>query len=147
MYRYFNANPLGRKVNDCTVRAISLATGKSWDFIYKILSEFARKEAVMMDNIKYIDKFLDSNFLKVYSHNSGYKMTVDEAAKEFNRGVYLITMQNHITCCIDGTIYDILSICKYNIGSYAESLYYIDLALEKVDLNKDSSLTSQDGLI
>ena len=106
MYRYFNANPLGRKVNDCTVRAISLATGKSWDFIYKILSEFARKEAVMMDNIKYIDKFLDSNFLKVYSHNSGYKMTVDEAAKEFNRGVYLITMQNHITCCIDGVIYD-----------------------------------------
>lgn len=109
MYRYFNANPLGRKVNDCTVRAISLATGKSWDFIYKILSEFARKEAVMMDNIKYIDKFLDSNFLKVYSHNSGYKMTVDEAAKEFNRGVYLITMQNHITCCIDGTTYDIFN--------------------------------------
>lgn len=109
MYRYFNANPLGRKVNDCTVRAISLATGKSWDFIYKILSEFARKEAVMMDNIKYIDKFLDSNFLKVYSHNSGYKMTVDEAAKEFNRGVYLITMQNHITCCIDGIIYDIFN--------------------------------------
>lgn len=109
MYRYFNANPLGRKVNDCTVRAISLATGKSWDFIYKVLSEFARKEAVMMDNIKYIDKFLDSNFLKVYSHNSGYKMTVDEAAKNFNRGVYLITMQNHITCCIDGTIYDIFN--------------------------------------
>ena len=38
MWEYYNANPLGRKVNDCTVRAISLATEKSWDETYKILS-------------------------------------------------------------------------------------------------------------
>ncbi len=32
--------------------------------------------------------------------------------------------------CYDGTIYDILSICKYNLGKIAEALYYLDIALK-----------------
>ena len=32
--------------------------------------------------------------------------------------------------CYDGTVYDYLSICKYNLGMYAESLYYLDIALK-----------------
>ena len=32
--------------------------------------------------------------------------------------------------CYNGTIYDILSICKYNLGKIAEGLYYLDIALE-----------------
>ena len=42
MFKYYNANPLGRKVDDCTVRAISLATNTSWDETYIQLSEYAR---------------------------------------------------------------------------------------------------------
>jgi hypothetical protein len=34
MFKYYNANPLGRHVSDCSVRAISLATGRSWDETY-----------------------------------------------------------------------------------------------------------------
>jgi len=34
MFKYYNANPFGRLVNDCTVRAISLATNQSWDKTY-----------------------------------------------------------------------------------------------------------------
>lgn len=30
-FSYFNPNPAGQKVGDCTVRAIAKATGKSWD--------------------------------------------------------------------------------------------------------------------
>lgn len=33
--------------------------------------------------------------------------------------------------CYDGTIYDIISICKYNTGKIAEAIYYVDLALKK----------------
>jgi hypothetical protein len=33
-FSYFNPNPAGLKVGDCTVRAIAKATGKSWDEIY-----------------------------------------------------------------------------------------------------------------
>ena len=30
----YNANPLDRRGNDCTIRAISLFTGKTWDEVY-----------------------------------------------------------------------------------------------------------------
>ena len=33
--------------------------------------------------------------------------------------------------CYDSTVYDILSICKFNVGNITESLYYVDKALEK----------------
>ena len=33
-FSYFNPNPTGQKVGDCTVRAIAKATGKSWDDVY-----------------------------------------------------------------------------------------------------------------
>ena len=42
MFIYYNANPRGRRVNDCTVRAISLATKSSWDETYEKLSDFAQ---------------------------------------------------------------------------------------------------------
>ena len=106
MYRYYNANPLGRKVNDCTVRAIALATNESWDSTYNYLSDYAQQEAVMMDNVIYIDKFLDKNFEKIHTNAKGYNMTVDDVSKRWYKGTYLITMKNHITCCIDGVIYD-----------------------------------------
>ena len=106
MFRYYNANPLGRKINDCTVRAIALATDESWDSIYNFLSDFAQQEAVMMDDVNYIDKFLDKNFIKIYTNTNGYNMTVDDVARRWYKGTYLITMKNHITCCIDGVIYD-----------------------------------------
>ena len=106
MYRYYNANPLGRKVNDCTVRAIALATNESWDSTYNYLSDYAQQEAVMMDNVVYIDKFLDKNFKKIYTNAKGYNMTVDDVSKRWYKGTYLITMKDHITCCIDGVIYD-----------------------------------------
>ena len=33
-FSYFNPNPAGRQVGDCTVRAISKSTGQSWDETY-----------------------------------------------------------------------------------------------------------------
>lgn len=34
MYKYFNPNPCGKNVSDCTVRAICKATGKDWGEVY-----------------------------------------------------------------------------------------------------------------
>ena len=38
--------------------------------------------------------------------------------------------------CYDSTIYDILSICKFNTGKIAEAIYYVELALQKNPNNK-----------
>lgn len=106
MFCFYNANPLGRHVNDCTVRAISRATGRSWDRTYYELSNFARELAVMPDNIFYIDAYLSEYFEKVYSCRQNDKITVGDYVKHHPYGTYLITMSGHITCAEDGVIYD-----------------------------------------
>ena len=102
MYKYHNANARGNFVNDCVVRAISVAQGKSWDETYEELSDIAQRNGIILDDVNFIDPLLDSRDERV-CFNEKY---VGEFAEEHPRGTYLITMNGHITCCIDGVIYD-----------------------------------------
>ena len=106
MYKYYNANPRGRHVNDCTVRAISLATGRSWEETYARLSKFACSQCTMPDDVKYIDNFLEKHFTKVCGCKNNIKITVGEFVSIHPTGSYLITMRGHITCVRNGVIYD-----------------------------------------
>lgn len=106
MYQFYNANPLGRFVNDCTVRAISLASGETWDNTYRRLSHFACLRGIMPDDVKYIDEYLEDHFDKIYSYKENNRITVNDFVQDHPRGTYLITMRGHITCVIDGVIYD-----------------------------------------
>lgn len=36
---YFNPNPMKHEVGDCSVRACCVATGKSWDEVYRALCD------------------------------------------------------------------------------------------------------------
>ena len=101
-YRFYNANVLGKYENDCTVRAISFATGKSWDETYERLSDIAQYEGTMMD---------DRNFIRNYLNNKYQRLpikadTVGEIAAEYPDNILLITMNGHITCSKYGVIYD-----------------------------------------
>lgn len=106
MFRYYNANPCGRHVNDCTVRAVSLASNCSWDEAYQRLSYFARVQCIMPDDVKYIDGYLDKNFESIYVCKKNREITVGDFVENSPYGTYLITMNGHITCAIDGVIYD-----------------------------------------
>lgn len=105
-FRYYNANPLNRNVNDCTVRAISLATNRSWDNTYDRLSEYAQTQGIMPSEVNYIDEFLEDNYNKVYSNRYSQRITVKDFLSNNPYGTFLITMKGHITCAIDGCIYD-----------------------------------------
>ena len=104
MFRYYNANPLGRHVNDCTVRAISLATNKSWDESFEELSRFAQAEAITFSEVEFINEYLS----KLYPRwCQDQKINRLKDFLELNlKGRYLITMSGHITCVIDGVCYD-----------------------------------------
>lgn len=115
MFTYHNANPRGRRANDCTVRAISLATGRTWDATYEELSKFAQAQAIMPDEVGYIDEYLERKFKKVFCQNCKNKKTVSDIVNMFPHGIYLITMRGHITCCIDGIIYDTFDPSSYYV--------------------------------
>lgn len=104
MFKYYNANPLGRKVDDCTVRAISLATNTSWDETYIQLSEYARLQGITFSEIVFINDYL-SELYERYCYDKNIE-TVSDFLKLKKPGRWLITMSGHITCVIDGIIYD-----------------------------------------
>lgn len=101
-YKFYNANVRGNFVNDCTIRAISLAEGKSWNETYEELSDLAQYNGIILDDVRFIEPFLDSR----YERQCFDEKYVGEFVEEHPRGVYLITMNGHITCCVDGVIYD-----------------------------------------
>ncbi|MDO5151489.1 MAG: hypothetical protein Q4D76_19220 [Oscillospiraceae bacterium] len=101
-YKFYNANSKGNFVNDCTIRAISLAEGKSWQQTYDELSRIAGRNGIILDDVNFIEPLLDSRYKRVRETGS----TVGEFIKQHPYGTYLITMKGHITCCVDGTIFD-----------------------------------------
>lgn len=101
-YKYFNANTRGNFVNDCTIRAISLAEGKSWQETYDELSYIAGQNGIILDDVNFIKPFLDSRYYRIRFD----EVLVGDFAKNHHSGIYLITMNGHITCCVDGTIFD-----------------------------------------
>lgn len=105
MYKYYNANKLGKFVNDCSIRAISLAEGTSWDYTYDKMSELAQREGTMMDDSLFIKKYLDERYKRGPIIPQTVQ-TVGEIAGEYPDKVLLIGMDGHITCSVYGIIFD-----------------------------------------
>lgn len=102
MFRFYNANAKNLFVDDCTIRAISLAEDMTWNQTYEKLSRLARKRGMMMDSAKFIEDYLDDHYERVKTHSE----SVGQFVEEHPVGVYLITMPNHISIAIDGYLYD-----------------------------------------
>ena len=106
MWKYYNCNPLHREVNDCVVRAISLAESKSWDYTYQELSKLAQYDATLLDDSLFVEKYLNSKYPTICYKCDGRRMTVAEFLKQNSQGIYLISIRGHITCAIDGIVQD-----------------------------------------
>lgn len=102
MYKFYNANTKGNFVNDCVVRAISVAECKTWDETYEELSSIAKQEGVLLDDVDFVEDYLDDK----YKRACHYSKTVGEFMVEHNDGTFLITMPGHITVIINGILYD-----------------------------------------
>lgn len=102
MFKFYNNNALGLFENDCTVRAISTATGSTWDDTYEHLSNTARLKGTMMDDKDFIIDYLDERYDRIYN----IPQTVGNVAGMYPDHILLITMNGHITCSKYGVIYD-----------------------------------------
>lgn len=101
MYKFYNANALGKFENDCVIRALSCATNKSWDYVYDYLSDIAQYEGTMMDDRDFVRRYLTNKYKKIKVNG-----LVGEVSALYPDNVLLITMNGHITCSKYGVIYD-----------------------------------------
>ena len=91
---YYNANTFGHNIEDCAIRAISVAEGISWDQAYKKLSDYARERGLMISDVDSIEEYLDDNYNRVCFEDT----TVGEFAYNHPYGTYLVTMPRSYCC-------------------------------------------------
>lgn len=102
MYKFYNANALNKYEDDCVIRAISCATGRSWDYVYDYLSDIAQYEGTLFDKREFVRNYLDRTYQRLYGVNG----SVGYVSSQFPNNTLLITMKGHIACSKNGVIYD-----------------------------------------
>ena len=103
MYQYYNANANNNFVNDCVIRAISVAENKSWSQTYDVLSKIAKRNGILLDDVDFVEPLLDYRYDRVKTYP---KETVGEFSEQHKIGTFLITMPGHITVLKEGIVYD-----------------------------------------
>ena len=107
MWQYINKNPQGRSVGDCTVRAISTATGNGWMETYLDLCLFGLLMADMPSA---------NSVTTAYLRNKGFRRrtipddcpdcyTIADFCRDHPKGTYIIGTGSHLTTVIDGDFY------------------------------------------
>ena len=108
MYVPFNPNPKRNHVGDCTVRAISKATGESWDKTYSALSAqgYAMADMPSANHVwgAYLRK---KGFVQhVLPDTCPDCYTVADFARDHPRGMYILALSGHVVAVNDGDYFD-----------------------------------------
>lgn len=102
MYDYYNANPLGLFTDDCVIRALSCALGKSWDSVYDELSDEAQAKGTLLDKKDFVRGYLDAHFKRI--EYPPYK--VYQVAQKYKNRVVICALYNHLVCVKFGRVLD-----------------------------------------
>lgn len=107
-FSYSNPNPKDKKVGDCTIRAISLATNKPWEDVYLELC---------IEGYIICDMPSSNDVWGSYLINKGWKYhrlqdscpfcyTLNDFCKDYPKGTYIVATGSHVICVKDGIYYD-----------------------------------------
>lgn len=104
MYRKFNINPLHRRADDCTVRAIATVLDKSWEEVYADLC---------LEGLRYYDMPSANHVWGSYLKKNGFRRhiipdscpqcyTVEDFARDNPKGRYILALSGHVVPIING---------------------------------------------
>ena len=107
-YSYFNPNPVGRRVGDCAIRAISKALSVDWQTAYAmvtsngfIMGDMPSSDAVWGATLR------QNGFRKaVIPDTCPECYTAGEFAYDHPQGVYVLGFGGHVATIVDGKIFD-----------------------------------------
>lgn len=108
MFIQTNPNPLKRNTGDCTIRAICLAMGNTWDDAAVGLFAEAFDLKDMPSSNRVWGSYLDAHgFTREPLKNTcPLCYTVRDFAAEHPDGTYIVACQSHVVCVSMGDIYD-----------------------------------------
>ena len=100
-------NPVGARVGDCAVRAISKALGITWEEAYEELATAGYQMADMPSSNTVIAAVLRKHgFYKESLPDCGGCYTIRDFAEDNPKGTYVVGTGNHVVTVINGDFYD-----------------------------------------
>lgn len=108
MYTPYNPSPIGARVGDCAVRALTKALDTDWDKAYLLLCAKGFKLCDMPNANSCIHAVLaDNNFERAIIPNTcPYCYTIQDFSEDNPNGVYVVGTGTHVVAVVDGDIYD-----------------------------------------
>lgn len=108
MYRFFNPNPQGLLVGDCTIRALCAVTGLSWGEIHDELCDLSKEMADMPSADRVWRELLKQyGFHKrKFLSNTPYDYTVADFAADNPDGIFILCPAEHVVAVINGNWWD-----------------------------------------
>lgn len=105
---FVNPNPLGKRVGDCTIRAISIALNRSWNSVYCELSLYGFTLKDMPSTNSVWDAMLRDHGFKRYAVPDYCPecYTVKDFCKDNPEGLYVLGIGNHVVTVKNGDYYD-----------------------------------------
>lgn len=107
-WELYNPNPMGNRVGDCTVRAISKATGKDWETIYAALTAYGYMLCDMPNANWVWGAYLEDNGFRqqIINKNGKRFYTVNDFCVDNPAGTFILAIDGHVVCVVDGKYYD-----------------------------------------
>lgn len=104
----WNPNPHGKRVGDCTVRAVAKGTGESWEDAYS---------GMALEGFLLSDMPSANNVWGAYLRRKGFKRhiipdtcpdcyTVKDFCEEHPKGMYIVALHGHVIAVNDGDYFD-----------------------------------------
>ena len=108
MYIYYNPNPLGLSVGDCTIRALSRALNISWEQTYNLLAQLGFEMGDMPSSNRVWSELLKINGFKKYQipDTCPACYTIKDFCYDHQYGVYVVGTGEHVVCIINGNYFD-----------------------------------------
>lgn len=105
---YFNANPHGKQVGDCTVRAVCKATEQDWASAYACLT----LQGLLMGDMPSANAVWGA-----YLRRKGFRKrllpdscpdcyTLKDFCEDHPKGLYVVALNGHVVTVKDGDVYD-----------------------------------------
>lgn len=107
LHKFYNPNPSRNRVGDCAVRAICKATGKEWDSVYAALTAYGYISKDMPSANHVWGRYLrDIGFHRRLIDENLDNYTVEDFCRDYPEGTYILALDGHVVCAVDGFYYD-----------------------------------------
>lgn len=108
MFKYYNPNPMNKRVGDCVIRAVSKALDWDWNDTYTALCLQGYVMSDLPSSNQIWGAFLrKQGFIRqVIPNECPDCYTVEDFCKDHPTGIYVLGTGSHAVAVVDGFYYD-----------------------------------------